>query len=506
MVVLLILAASRLLLNLLSNNLAGMGFHRSELYYIACGERLAAGYVDVPPLTPWLVRLSGELLGFGPTAFRVLPALAGAASVLLTARICRQLGGGRFAQALAAMALLIAPVSLVHTGMFSMSAFDTLFVCAALSSLIAVFLEGRPRGWWMFGLVAGLALLNHYNMVLVFAGLFSGLLITPARAQFRTRHFWQGVLILLLVVSPLLVWQAQHGFPSIEYQQLTWPSIRRVEVPVSQFLLGVAYVCHPLLAPLCVAGLCWLLLSRRAEALRPLGWMFLIPLAVLIVIQSIRPAQLMPLMPVLYAAGALVLESALVSFRHWARAAVVLLLIAGGLLTAPLALPWWNPGRAQQYAQRLNLPIYTTQHLDERFGWQEMAANMSKVYADLSEGEQRQTILLAGNYGQAGALEFYTSGDAAPKTACAHNSFHSFYANQPAAAAQHEPQLAIAIGWPLYHLYNLFEDVKEVAVHRAPHASPIENNLPIYLCRAPRTPLSTYWPEARLYFDDNRID
>src|SRR5580693_7392254 len=88
------------------------GFFRDELYYAACGQRLAWGYVDHAPLAPFLARLSRSLLGDSLLALRFLPALAASAQVLLGAWLARELKGGKYAQFLAAFCVLIAPVFL----------------------------------------------------------------------------------------------------------------------------------------------------------------------------------------------------------------------------------------------------------------------------------------------------------------------------------------------------------------------------------------------------------
>src|SRR5689334_19948558 len=78
------------------------GFHRDEFYYLVSGRHPAVGYVDNPPLTPWLAAAQAALFGVSPSALRVVPALALGLCVVVTGWTARELGGDRVAAAVAA--------------------------------------------------------------------------------------------------------------------------------------------------------------------------------------------------------------------------------------------------------------------------------------------------------------------------------------------------------------------------------------------------------------------
>src|SRR5713226_5995841 len=102
--ILLSIAAAKFLFHLLT---AGRyGIFRDELYYLACSEHLAWGYVDQPPLIAFVAWFARHVFGSSLLGLRLLPAIAGAALVWLTGRLTREMGGGRFAQAIAALAAL----------------------------------------------------------------------------------------------------------------------------------------------------------------------------------------------------------------------------------------------------------------------------------------------------------------------------------------------------------------------------------------------------------------
>ena len=170
----------------------------------------------------------------------------------------------------------------------------------------------------------------------------------------------------------------------------------------------------------------------------------------------------------------------------------------------PLSIPGPTPQQAVAYAGHLYMPPVTAQHLVERIGWREMAESVASACDKLTEEERANSVILAGNAGEAGAIELFLAERQVPQVLCGHNSYHRFGA--AALAGGGSPVAAIAIGWPPFHLHSLFEEVKPVGLHQAPHSFPIETNLPIFLCRRPKQSLASYWERVETYFDDNRID
>jgi len=194
------------------------GYFVDELYYLACSRHLDWGYVDQPPLIAliaWMVRVS---LGQSLWAIRLLPALAGAAEVLLTALMARELGGKRFAQALAAMSVLIAPGILGADGLFTMNAFEPLFWMGCAYLLIRIVKTGNTKLWIWFGVLAGFGLENKYSMLIFGAGLVLGLLLSSERPLLSNRWLWMGGAIAFLIFVPNLIWNIQHHFPFLEVQ------------------------------------------------------------------------------------------------------------------------------------------------------------------------------------------------------------------------------------------------------------------------------------------------
>jgi len=178
------LALVKLLVHLLTAG--NYGYFRDELYYIAASEHLSLGYVDFPPFVALTTALARATLGDS------LLALAGAAVVVLAGLMARELGGGRFAQGLAALAVLVAPNFLVFGTFISMDAFDQLFWVSAVYVLVLILKRNEPRLWLLFGLFAGLGLLTKLTMLSFGFAVLIGLLLTPARRQLLSPWSWVG--------------------------------------------------------------------------------------------------------------------------------------------------------------------------------------------------------------------------------------------------------------------------------------------------------------------------
>ena len=185
------------------------GWHRDELYFVACGRHLAWGYVDQPPFTPAVARLATAMFGNSLTGLRLFPALADAITVVLAAVIARDLGGTHRAQVLGATSVAIASVVLGVGHLLSTAMFDTL-AWAAISALAVHALRTRDGRWWIpAGVVAGIGLENKYTVAFLLAGLAVGVAATR-RDLVRDPWLWAGLAIALALWVPNLVWQAQH--------------------------------------------------------------------------------------------------------------------------------------------------------------------------------------------------------------------------------------------------------------------------------------------------------
>ena len=172
-----LIAAGTLALHLAAAGVYGLFI--DELYFLACGEHLAWGYVDMPPLTAAQAWLARGLFGDSMLAIRLFPALAGAGLVLLAGALARELGGKRFAQGLAALAVATAPGYLLASSYLSMNSIEPLLWMGCALVLLRIIRTGDTRLWLAFGLLAGIGLENKDTMLLFGFALVAGLLLTP---------------------------------------------------------------------------------------------------------------------------------------------------------------------------------------------------------------------------------------------------------------------------------------------------------------------------------------
>ncbi|MBZ5498885.1 MAG: glycosyltransferase family 39 protein [Acidobacteriia bacterium] len=189
------------------------GIFRDELYYLACAEHLDWGYVDHPPLTPLLAFLERHIGGESLLSIRFLPAAAFAVTVWLAGLIARQLGGGRFAQLIAVLAILLAPTYLLFFHLMTVNAFEPPLWMAAAYIVIRVIQTGNQKLWLWFGLIAGIGIENKYGMLFFGCGIAVGLLLTRTRSAFRRPWIWAGCAIALAIWLPNLVWEFRRHWP-----------------------------------------------------------------------------------------------------------------------------------------------------------------------------------------------------------------------------------------------------------------------------------------------------
>jgi 4-amino-4-deoxy-L-arabinose transferase-like glycosyltransferase len=476
------------------------GYFRDELYYIICGERLAFGFVDHPPFTPLVARFSKSLFGDSLLGLRVSPALAGAATVVLAGLIARKLGGGRFAQVLAGLAVILSGVILNFNVLLTNNAFDILFWTLAAYILIVILKDDRPRLWPALGLVVGVALQNKYSIAFYLAALGVGLVLSPARKRLLSAWPWTGAGVALLVFLPNLVWQVRHGLPFIE---LNRNAVLHKNIVLSpfEFLGSQVMEAAPPNFLIILAGLLFLLFAPGLKPLRALGWAYLVLLA-LFVFSGGKPYYMAPVYPVMLAAGALALERfSLKPGIRRLRPVVIVLLIATAGPGVPFALPVLPVEKFVAYSRFLGVaPVPAErqamgslpQHYADQFGWAEMAESVARVYRDLPEADRKECAIFTQNYGEASAINFFGRRQGLPPAVCGHNNYWLWGPGEKSGSI-------IIVGGDAEDYGDHDSDVIEVARIDADYAMPYERNLPVFVCRRPKLPIRDVWPSVKQY-------
>jgi hypothetical protein len=498
------LSAARALLQLLGAN--HYGFFRDELYYIACSHHLAWGYIDQPPLIALSAWVARHAFGESLIAYRILPALAGAAIVFLTGFLARELGGGLLAQFLAATTILLAPLSLAFSSFLSMNAFEPLFwlICAWIA--VRIVSGGSPRLWIVLGAVAGVGLENKHTMLVFGFALVAGLGLSGElhsdRAHFlRSKWIWLGALVALALFLPNLIWEASHGWPQIEVVRNA-QQFKNVQLSPLQFIGEQVLFMQPASLPVWLGGLAWCFFPERGKRFRFLGWAFLIVVAVFIALQG-KSYYVAPAYPVLAAAGGVAFEQfTSSSARRWMRFVYPAVLILSGLATVPFGVPllpvetFIRYTNAVPYARSVKTENDATAPLPQIYsdmiGWEHMAETIAGVYHNLPKSEQPQCAILSGNYGEAGAIDFYGSKFGIPPAISGHNNYFLW------GPRGYSGECVILFGEGAERYKNYFDEVQRVASISDPLAMPSEQNLAVYICRRPQAALGVLWPRFRL--------
>ena len=316
------------------------GIFRDEMYYVACGQHLGWGYVDHPPLWPFVAWLLSHTIGTSLLALRLIPALCGAALVVVTGAIAREMGGGRMAQALAALAVLAAPVYLLMQHWFTMNAAEPLLWMAIAWCVLRFINSANPHWWLWIGILCGIGLEMKYSIVLFAAGLLLGLALTPHRRIFASKWFWIGCLAAILIFLPHFVWLARHHFPFLEYEHNVRSTPRDVRRGPLAFFLDQANLLNPVSVVLWIGGLIWLFRPSGAKY-RILG---------VDVFGGLRRADGHPGQELLRFAGlphAVRRRAGSLSSQDirsaWLRGTYTALLAVSGIILAPLAIPVLPP-------------------------------------------------------------------------------------------------------------------------------------------------------------------
>lgn len=468
------------------------GWFRDELYYVACGRHLDFGYVDHPPFVALIARLT-ELFGGSLYATRLPSVLALVAVIWLCGRIARELGGGAWAQGMAALCALVVPVYLFTFHILSMNSFDVLFWTLGAWIVVRIVNGGDPRLWLLFGLVCGLGLQNKHSLLFFGFGVFAGLLLTPGRRHFRERWIWLGGAIAALVFLPHVIWQAAHGWPTAEFARNAMEHKNVALSPVAFFGEQVMQM-HPFTFPVWMAGLVWLFRSRY----RVLGWMYVAAFLVLIT-QSSKAYYLAPAYPPLFAAGAVAIEGRI--RRPFLRAALAILLLAGGAVTAPLTLPILPVETFIRYVRALGIGMSAgerhemgalPQHFADMHGWEEMVAEVARVHRSLPPEERAKAGIYGQNYGEAGAVDLLGEKHGLPKASSGHNGYYLW---GPQGAGD---PLIILGGDPEDHR-QAFEDVRQAGTIRCGLCMPYENDQPVWIARGLKAPIGRVWPMTKHY-------
>jgi len=490
--ILILLAAARLLFHVLTNG--QYGFHRDELATIDEARHLAWGYVAYPPLTPLIARLALEIFGNSVAGLRLFSALVQCIAMVFVGLMARELGGGRRAQVLAALAVFAAPVSMAMGAFYSYVSFDYLWWVLIAYFMIRLLKTGDGRYWLAIGAAIGFGAQTKYTISVIVLGIVVGILLTKARRWLSSPWLWGGVLLSLLLFLPNLIYQIDHGFVSLRF--LAFLHERDVSIGrADSFLVDQLYLtASPVTIPLWISGLYFYFFDKENRRFLPMGWIFVTTFLFFFLAQG-RGYYTGAAYPILFAGGSVFIErwlaakSGAFSRRTWtsmwiAVSIAILVIIPITVPITPINSPVWK------VASEIN------PELKEQIGWPDLVETVAQIYHDLPAEDKGRAGIIAGNYGEAGAIELYGPAYGLPTPISGINSFwERGYGDPP-------PQVLVVVGVnPEYT--DLFFKRCDLAGHVTNRYGVLNEETrehpDIFICRDLIYPWDVIWKEMQYF-------
>jgi len=486
---------------------AGYGFFADELYTIALSKHLAFGYVDLPPLVPMLAVVSRTLFGESLTAWHILPALAGAVTLVCVCLIAKEFGGGLFAVGLSALGFLIAPVWLIVDSYFAYDAFDQLVLAGFLYVLVRFIRSGNRVLWLLMGALAGIACLTKMTLLYIGPGFLVALLLSKYRKDLLTPWPWLGAALFLVILTPYLLWQIANGWPTLKYW-INYGTLRLYPASVSEYAVGIIYAMNPVLLPLYAIGL-WRIFRRFGETTYGfLGVMFLATLALLFFLHA-RTWMLAELFIPLIAAGAVSVEE-MTAGRSWGKLlkpAAAAVLVAGGLLVAPASLPIVPIESLPTYADPFEFISNSTKefnissseyplNLALRIGWEELVGKVAEVYNGLPPEDRKVAGIYTNWYAPAGAIDYFGPRYGLPHAVSGHLTYYLWGPGYSWDVMIMLTNNASPVNTAT--LSRFFEECQLKGRVFNPYTIPL-NQLNIYVCRKPLLSPEEIWQQMEMY-------
>ena len=489
------LAVFAVILHFATNVFTPYGIHRDEFLYLAMGRHLHLWRMDFPPAIALLAQFSHTLFGDSLFAIRLLPAIAAGTLIYLSAKIARHLGGDSFSQSLAALAVLCCPLFLRAGNLFQPVIFDQLAWTVAFYTLVRLVQTENPKWWIWFGVTAGLGLLTKFSAIFFGTAAVIAIIITPERRWFATRWPWLAILIAIVIGSPSVVGQIALDFPVlVQMRDLEAAQLDRVTPAVfmsGQLIFGPGVL-------LAIAGLVALIIAKGLKRFRVVGWACVFAFLILLILHG-KSYYLGPVYPTLFAAGAVALETIRgVKLRRSLQWISVALIIVYGAVTLPIGVPILPPERMTAYSLAIGATSALRNNQGEldrlpqdyadMLGWPEQVAAVAKVYNSLSPADKARAVIIADNYGEAGAIDYYGPRYGLPSVVSATGTYW-FFGSGPKPG-----DVAVTVGVDGPTLKQFFAESQLVTIVGDPWSVMEERAVPISIARRPFKTLQQVWP------------
>lgn len=489
----------RLFLHLIVNLCGAYGYFRDELYYIACSDHLAWGYVDQPALSIFFLKLNSFVFGKSLFALRLIPAFAGAATVFLTGLITSEMGGKKFAQLLACLCSF-SLITLAMNAYYSMNSIDILLWTLTAYVLLMIIKKSKPRYWIVLGILLGLGLANKIGVLFLGAGLFAGLLLTDQRKWFKTKWPYITAAIAFTLFAPYIYWNAVNDWAHLEFihnaSAEKYSSLTPMRFIREQFLLN-----NPVSSVVWLAGLAGFFLINTIKPYRLLIFLYLVPMLIFLINGTSKAEYLAPAYSILWASGGIVWERITEGTRI-IRIAVCAVIGSAIIVLMPFAIPVLSVKNYISYSHTLGVAPESNEDKElselpqfyaDMFGWKEKAQAVASAYNTLTPAEKSICAIYSDNYGRCGAIDLFGKDLGLPNAIGSHNNYWVW------GPGNYNGELVIVLGSSKEQLERSFESVQKITTSTCTYCMPYENNLSVFICRKIKVPLKEVWPEIKKY-------
>jgi hypothetical protein len=498
------IALAKLIFHIYFNN--QYGYFRDEFDYLSCGDHLQWGYVDQPPLIPFLIHFCRAVLGDSLRSIRFIPALASSLLVVQSALLVRELGGRRYAMLLTAICVVIAPQYLSNGSLLTTNCLEpNIWMGCAYFAILGV-KRHNPRYWLWFGVVAGIGLQEKYSIAVFGLGMVIGLLLTEQRRVLLNKWIWIGGAAAFLIFLPNILWNIHYHWPFVQLMHAIRAEGRDVVLGPIAFLFQQMLLLDPITAPIWLAGLFGLLFSRRLRPYRMLGWCYVVCYVVFDVLHG-KSYYLAPIYPMLLAAGAIVIQAALDRPEtgrprlQWLKPAIAVILLASGAHLVPITVPVLSPERFIAYTKTLPFKLPVTEHsharaalpqwYSDQFGWKEIADETEVAWNRIPPGERPDCGIFAQDYGQAGAIDFFGRKQGLPGAMSGDRTYWLW------GPRGYSGNCMIVLDDRQNVLERYWQNVELVGIS-APNTYALEQQIPVFICRGKRfDSWANVWPHLK---------
>jgi len=489
----------KIVLHLLTNT--NYELHRDEMLYFNMGDFLSSGYATVPPVIGVLAYILKSIFGYSVFGIRLIPALLGAASVYIIARIVREMGGGVLALVIASTAFILSPGFLLFDTLFTPNVIEQFLWLLTTYMLFRMISQNNPKYWITIGVLIGLSFLTKYSVLFYVTGFLIALLFSKYRRLFNSRYFYISILAGIIIILPNIIWQYNHGWPVVLHmKQLKGNQLNHLTY--LNFFTDLITL-NSGLTLIWISGLISLLFIRQEKKYQYIGVASLLIL-LLFFFAGGKGYYVLGIIPFLLAAGGYAIEKYI--RRRFMGLTIILLICITlfSLLSLPYGIPLLSLAKLNKYNEKtsywISYPfsrwedgkIYPiSQVYSDMTGWLELAGLVEKAYSQLSEDEKKKCSIFAeGNYGAAGAIHFYGKKYSLPEPITFSESYVIW-------APDNIPEGPIIyINKQIGGNINLFNSIIEIGCVNDIFFR--ENGLKVFLCSDPKRSISEVYRQIAI--------